>query len=141
MKLAVTLALVTLPFCCNPAPADCLSFLSVIKTLFMGMLCKYEATIELFSPDADMRDAAMAMKRLVGTPPQQAKDSIMRPMDKILKSPLCAWGWEAEDHQLLKPLPIPAGCLPSVLISPAGLPPIKYKHLCAPVSFFIDQLE
>lgn len=34
----------------------------------MGMLSEDEATIELFSPDADMRDAAME-KRLVDTLP------------------------------------------------------------------------
>uniref|UniRef100_A0A671FHJ1 Uteroglobin n=1 Tax=Rhinolophus ferrumequinum TaxID=59479 RepID=A0A671FHJ1_RHIFE len=90
MNLAITLALVTLAFCCSPASAEiCTSFLHVIKTLFLGMLSEHEATIELFSPDADMRDAAME-KRLVDTLPSRP-DSIMRLMNKMLKSPLCAY--------------------------------------------------
>lgn len=58
---------------CAPASAEiCTSFLNVIKTLFRGMLSKYEATVELFSPDADMRDAEME-KRLVDTLPNMPR--------------------------------------------------------------------
>lgn len=61
-----------------------------MKTLFMGTLSEYETTIELLSPDAEMRDAAMEVKKLVDALLQQAKDSIMkRVVPGSLRS--CCW--------------------------------------------------
>uniref|UniRef100_A0A667HUN5 Uteroglobin n=1 Tax=Lynx canadensis TaxID=61383 RepID=A0A667HUN5_LYNCA len=79
MKLAMTLALVTLALCCSLASAQvCQSFLNVMETLFTGTLSSYEAAVEPFLPDADMKDAGIQLKRLVDTLPQKAKESILK---------------------------------------------------------------
>ncbi|XP_046926144.1 uteroglobin [Lynx rufus] len=91
MKLAMTLALVTLALCCSLASAQvCQSFLNVMETLFTGTLSSYAAAVEPFLPDADMKDAGIQLKRLVDTLPQKAKESILKLTDKIIRSPLCA---------------------------------------------------
>ncbi|EPQ02214.1 Uteroglobin [Myotis brandtii] len=76
MKLAVTLALATLALCCRPE--SCLDF--IVKTFFVSLLSSHEVSVELFSPDADMRDAAIKIKGLVDTLPQQDRDSVRRAM-------------------------------------------------------------
>ncbi|XP_070283375.1 uteroglobin [Myotis yumanensis] len=115
MKLAVTLALATLALCCRPGPAfasqadparglpswesvadsaeSCLDF--IVKTFFVSLLSSHEVSVELFSPDADMRDAAIKIKGLVDTLPQQDKDSVRRAMDKIIKKPTLCLGFRS----------------------------------------------
>ncbi|XP_004413811.1 PREDICTED: uteroglobin [Odobenus rosmarus divergens] len=91
MKLAVILALATLALCCSPASAGiCLSFLNVIKTLFIGTLSSYEAAIEVFVPDANMKDALIQLRSLVETLPPDTTENILKFMDIVLKSPACA---------------------------------------------------
>uniref|UniRef100_A0A8C9J041 Uteroglobin n=1 Tax=Panthera tigris altaica TaxID=74533 RepID=A0A8C9J041_PANTA len=82
MKLAMTLALVTLALCCSLEV--CQSFLNVTETLFTGTLSSYEAAVEPFLPDADVKDTGIQLKRL------KAKESILKLTDKIIRSPLCA---------------------------------------------------
>uniref|UniRef100_A0A8C3X4Q2 Uteroglobin n=1 Tax=Catagonus wagneri TaxID=51154 RepID=A0A8C3X4Q2_9CETA len=91
MKLAVTFTLVALIFFCSPASAEiCPSFLEVIQNLLVGTLSSYQASIEPFSPDEDMKEAGTQLKILVDTLPPKAKDSVTKLMDKIIKSPQCA---------------------------------------------------
>ncbi|XP_030880673.1 uteroglobin [Leptonychotes weddellii] len=91
MKLAVILALATLALCCSPASAGiCLNFLNVIKTLFTDTLSNYEAAIEFFVPDADIKDAMIQLKSLVDTLPSNTTENILKFMGIVLKSPTCA---------------------------------------------------
>ncbi|XP_068412585.1 uteroglobin [Eschrichtius robustus] len=91
MKLAIALTLVTLTLFCRPASTEvCLNFLHVIENLFTGTLSSYEAALEPFSPEEDMKNAGAQLKMLVDTLPQKAKDSMIKLMDKIIKSPHCA---------------------------------------------------
>ncbi|XP_036273190.1 uteroglobin [Pipistrellus kuhlii] len=114
MKLAVTLALATLALC-RPGPAfasqadparalpswdsvadsaeSCLDF--IVKTFFVSLFSSHEVSVELFSPDADMRDVASKIKGLVDSLPQQDQDSIRRGMDKILKKPTVCLGFRS----------------------------------------------
>ncbi|XP_014648379.1 PREDICTED: uteroglobin [Ceratotherium simum simum] len=81
MKLAVALALVTLALYCSPASAEtCPSFLGVIQTLFLGTPASYEVAVEPFSPDADMKDAGIQLKKLVDTLPEKAKENVIKLM-------------------------------------------------------------
>ncbi|EAW74018.1 secretoglobin family 1A member 1 [Homo sapiens] len=90
MKLAVTLTLVTLALCCSSASAEiCPSFQRVIETLLMDTPSSYEAAMELFSPDQDMREAGAQLKKLVDTLPQKPRESIIKLMEKIAQSSLC----------------------------------------------------
>ncbi|XP_003920276.1 uteroglobin [Saimiri boliviensis] len=90
MKLAVTLTLVMLALCCSSASAEiCPSFLEVIKTLFMGTPSSYEAAMEPFSPDQEMSEAGAQLKTMVDILPQKTRDSIMKLLEKIVKSSLC----------------------------------------------------
>ncbi|XP_021540923.1 uteroglobin [Neomonachus schauinslandi] len=83
MKLAVILALATLALCCSPASAAiCLNFLNVIKTLFTDTLSNYEAAIEFFVPDADMKDAMIQLKSLVDTLPSNITENILKFMSE-----------------------------------------------------------
>ncbi|KAB1273032.1 Uteroglobin [Camelus dromedarius] len=91
MKLTVTLALVILTLFCSPASTEvCSGLLEVIKNLFVGTLSSYEAALEPFNPDKDEKDWGIQTKMLVDTLPQKAKDSMLKFMDKIIKSPQCA---------------------------------------------------
>lgn len=56
---------------------SCLDF--IVQT-FVSMLSGRAVPVELFSPDADMRDAAIKIKGLVDTLPQRDKDSIRTAM-------------------------------------------------------------
>ncbi|KAI2560420.1 secretoglobin family 1A member 1 [Homo sapiens] len=49
----------------------------------------YEAAMELFSPDQDMREAGAQLKKLVDTLPQKPRESIIKLMEKIAQSSLC----------------------------------------------------
>lgn len=51
-----------------------------MKTFFVSLFSSHEVSMELFSPDADMRDMASKIKGLVDTLPQQDQDSIRRGM-------------------------------------------------------------
>ncbi|TKC51148.1 hypothetical protein EI555_004214 [Monodon monoceros] len=55
----------------------CLNFLHVIENLFMGTLPSYEAALEPFSPEEDMKNAGAQLKILVDTLPQKAQDSMI----------------------------------------------------------------
>ncbi|XP_039716176.1 uteroglobin [Pteropus medius] len=91
MKPAIAFALVTLALCCSPASAEiCSSFLDVVKTLFVGTPSSFETAVDVFSPDADMKVATNGLKKLADSIPENKKDSIMRLMEKIIKSPQCA---------------------------------------------------
>ncbi|XP_077615725.1 uteroglobin [Crocuta crocuta] len=91
MKVAITFALVALILCCGLASAEiCQGFLNIMENLFVGTLSSYEATLEPFLPDADMKDVGTQLKKLVDMLPEKAKESILKLMDKILTSPLCA---------------------------------------------------
>ncbi|XP_047630061.1 uteroglobin [Phacochoerus africanus] len=91
MKLAVTFTLVALIFFCSPASAEvCPIFLEVIQNLFKGTLASYQASIEPFSPNEDMKEAGTQLKMLVDTLSPEAKDSVLKLKEKIVKSPLCA---------------------------------------------------
>ncbi|XP_016076006.1 PREDICTED: uteroglobin [Miniopterus natalensis] len=109
MKAACPLALATLALCCSPGPASaagrdsaeelppwesaeiCFDF--IIKTFFVSTLSSYETSVEVFSPDADMKDVAIKIKGLVDTLPQQDRDNIRRAMDKIIKKPTLCLGF------------------------------------------------
>nr|XP_014689805.2 uteroglobin [Equus asinus] len=92
MKLAIIVTLAILALCCSPASAEiCQSFAGVIQSLFLGTPASFEAAVEPFiNPDADMKAAATQLKTLVDLLPKNTKDSILKLMDKIAKSPLCA---------------------------------------------------
>lgn len=76
-------------FWASASAAVCQSFLNVMETLFVGTLSGYEAAVEPFFPDADMKGAGIQLKRLVDTLPEKAKESILKLTDKIVTSPLC----------------------------------------------------
>ncbi|KAK1335444.1 hypothetical protein QTO34_003230 [Cnephaeus nilssonii] len=102
MKLAVTLALATLALCRRPGPVfasqadpaselpswesvadsaeNCLDF--IVKTFFVSMLSSHEVSVELFSPDADLRDAARKIQGLVGTLPRRTRTASGGPWTK-----------------------------------------------------------
>nr|7VF3_B Chain B, Uteroglobin,PB1m7 peptide,Uteroglobin [Homo sapiens]7VF3_D Chain D, Uteroglobin,PB1m7 peptide,Uteroglobin [Homo sapiens] len=65
------------------------SFQRVIETLLMDTPSSYEAAMELFSPDQDMREAGAQLKKLVDTLPQKPRESIIKLMEKIAQSSLC----------------------------------------------------
>ncbi|KAB0404723.1 hypothetical protein E2I00_019073 [Balaenoptera physalus] len=46
----------------------------------MGTLSSYEAALEPFSPEEDMKNAGAQLKMLVDTLPQKAKDSVIKLM-------------------------------------------------------------
>uniref|UniRef100_A0A9L0JQI0 Uteroglobin n=1 Tax=Equus asinus TaxID=9793 RepID=A0A9L0JQI0_EQUAS len=74
-----------------PASAEiCQSFAGHHSSLFLGTPASFEAAVEPFKPDADMKAAATQLKTLVDLLPKNTKDSILKLMDKIAKSPLCA---------------------------------------------------
>lgn len=58
-----------------PSTEICQSFLNAVKNFFMGMLANYEAPIEPFNPDVDMKDAGILLKKLVDPPPETSQDS------------------------------------------------------------------
>uniref|UniRef100_A0A673UTK0 Uteroglobin n=1 Tax=Suricata suricatta TaxID=37032 RepID=A0A673UTK0_SURSU len=58
----------------------CQGFLNVTETLFVGTLSSYEAALEPFVPDADMKVAGTQLKKLVDTLPEKAKESILKLM-------------------------------------------------------------
>ncbi|XP_049748158.1 uteroglobin [Elephas maximus indicus] len=92
MKLAVMLALVTLALCSSSASATvCRSFLRVIELLFKGTLSSFEDAVSPFNPDLDMIDASIQMKKSVDKLPQNAKDSLMRLTERIVRSPQCSY--------------------------------------------------
>ncbi|XP_023603323.1 uncharacterized protein LOC102426683 [Myotis lucifugus] len=121
MKLAVTL---TLALCCRPGPAfasqadparglpswesvadsaeSCLDF--IVKTFFVSLLSSHQVSVELFSPDADMRDAAIKIKGLVDTLPQQDRDSIGRAM---VRASLLGGGFPKSLAAFFGPFPRP----------------------------------
>uniref|UniRef100_A0A8C6C942 Uteroglobin n=1 Tax=Monodon monoceros TaxID=40151 RepID=A0A8C6C942_MONMO len=83
----------TLSLFCAPGSTEvCLNFLHVIENLFMGTLPSYEAALEPFSPEEDMKNAGAQLKILVDTLPQKAQDSMitLTVHDKIIQSPHCA---------------------------------------------------
>ncbi|XP_070086106.1 uteroglobin [Equus caballus] len=91
MKLAIIVTLAILALCCSPASAEiCQSFADIIQGLFLGTPASFEAAVEPFKPDADMKAATTQLKTLVDFLPKNTKDSILKLMDKIAKSPLCA---------------------------------------------------
>ncbi|CAD7670195.1 unnamed protein product [Nyctereutes procyonoides] len=91
MKLAVILALVTLALYCSPASAEiCKNFLNVIKALFLDTPSSYQATLEFFNPDADMKDAMIQLKSLVDTLPSNTTENILKFTGAVIKSPECA---------------------------------------------------
>ncbi|XP_065738528.1 uteroglobin [Phocoena phocoena] len=68
----------TLSLFCAPAFTEvCLNFLHVIENLFMGTLPSYEAALEPFSPEEDMKNAGAQLKMLVDTLPQKAQDGMI----------------------------------------------------------------
>ncbi|EFB28170.1 hypothetical protein PANDA_014934, partial [Ailuropoda melanoleuca] len=63
------------------APASaaiCPNFLNIIKTLFLDTLSSYEAAIEFFVPDPDMKDAMVQLKSLVNTLPANTTENILK---------------------------------------------------------------
>ncbi|KAI5932987.1 Uteroglobin [Manis javanica] len=73
LRLAVTLALGALALC--GTSEICQSFLNAVKNFFMGTLANYEAPIEPFNPEVDMKDAGFLLKKLVDPPPETSQDS------------------------------------------------------------------
>uniref|UniRef100_A0A9L0JQV2 Uteroglobin n=1 Tax=Equus asinus TaxID=9793 RepID=A0A9L0JQV2_EQUAS len=55
-----------------------------------GHTCQFRGCSGTLQPDADMKAAATQLKTLVDLLPKNTKDSILKLMDKIAKSPLCA---------------------------------------------------
>ncbi|XP_057584953.1 uteroglobin [Hippopotamus amphibius kiboko] len=91
MKLTIAIALVTLTLFCSRASTEvCPTLLNILENLFVGTPSSYQATLEPFSSDKDMKDAVFQLKTLVDTLPKEAKASIMKLMDKVVKSPQCA---------------------------------------------------
>ncbi|KAF3822156.1 hypothetical protein GH733_007530 [Mirounga leonina] len=69
-------------FCASASAAICLNFLNVIKTLFTDTLSNYEAAIEFFVPDADIKDAMIQLKSLVDTLPSNTTGNILQFMSE-----------------------------------------------------------
>nr|NP_001254729.1 uteroglobin precursor [Equus caballus]AFI56495.1 secretoglobin family 1A member 1A [Equus caballus] len=91
MKLAIIITLAILALCCSPASAGiCQRLVGIVQALYLGTPASFEAAVEPFKPDADMKAAATQLKTLVDFLPKNAKDSILKLMDKIVESPLCA---------------------------------------------------
>ncbi|XP_029787110.1 uteroglobin, partial [Suricata suricatta] len=67
-------------FCASASAEVCQGFLNVTETLFVGTLSSYEAALEPFVPDADMKVAGTQLKKLVDTLPEKAKESILKLM-------------------------------------------------------------
>lgn len=65
-------------FCASASAEICLSFLNVTRTLFTDTLSNYEAAIEFFLPDADMKDAMIQLKSLVDTLPSNTTENILK---------------------------------------------------------------
>ena len=64
---------------CAPASAEvCPSFVEVIQNLFKGTLASYQASVEPFSPNEDMKKAGAQLKTLVDTLSPEAKDSVLK---------------------------------------------------------------
>uniref|UniRef100_A0A8C4MM26 Uteroglobin n=1 Tax=Equus asinus TaxID=9793 RepID=A0A8C4MM26_EQUAS len=81
MKLAIIVTLAILALCCSPASAEiCQSFADIIQGLFLGTPASFEAAVEPFKPDADMKAAATQLKTLVDLLPKNTKDSIFKLM-------------------------------------------------------------
>uniref|UniRef100_F7B739 Uteroglobin n=1 Tax=Equus caballus TaxID=9796 RepID=F7B739_HORSE len=65
----------------NQASAEiCQSFADIIQGLFLGTPASFEAAVEPFNPDADMKAAATQLKTLVDFLPKNTKDSILKLM-------------------------------------------------------------
>ncbi|XP_005909068.2 PREDICTED: uteroglobin [Bison bison bison] len=91
MKLTIAIVLVTLTLFCRPASTEvCPSLLYVLGNLIAGTPSSYEATLEPFSPDEDMKEATSQLKTLIDTLSPKAKDSMLELMMKIIQSPECA---------------------------------------------------
>ncbi|XP_055439335.1 LOW QUALITY PROTEIN: uteroglobin [Bubalus kerabau] len=92
MKLTIAIVLVTLTLFYRPASTEvCPSLLYVLGNLLTGTTpSSYEAALEHFSPDEDMKEATSQLKTLVDTLSPKAKDSVLELMMKIIQSPECA---------------------------------------------------
>ncbi|MXQ90742.1 hypothetical protein E5288_WYG016043 [Bos mutus] len=86
MKLTIAIVLVTLTLFCRPASTEvCPSLLYVLGNLIAGTPSSYEATLEPFSPDEDMKEATSQLKTLIDTLSPKAKDSMLELMDMELQ--------------------------------------------------------
>uniref|UniRef100_A0A9L0KDC4 Uteroglobin n=1 Tax=Equus asinus TaxID=9793 RepID=A0A9L0KDC4_EQUAS len=81
MKLAIIVTLAILALCCSPASAEiCQRFVGIVQALYLGTPANFEAAVEPFKPDADMKAAATQLKTLVDLLPKNTKDSILKLM-------------------------------------------------------------
>ncbi|KAG5196446.1 hypothetical protein JEQ12_011132 [Ovis aries] len=83
MKLTIAFALVTLTLFCRPASTEvCPSLLYALGNLLIGTPSSYEAALEPFSPDEDMKEATRQLKELIDTLSPKAKDSVLQLMPR-----------------------------------------------------------
>ncbi|KAB0360227.1 hypothetical protein FD754_004383 [Muntiacus muntjak] len=68
----------------------CPSLLYALGNLVIGTPASYEAALEPFNPDEDMKEATRQLKTLIDTLSPKAKDSVLNLMGKIVQSPECA---------------------------------------------------
>ncbi|XP_020772562.1 uteroglobin [Odocoileus virginianus] len=91
LTIAIAIALVTLTLFCRPASTEvCPSLLYALGNLIIGTPASYEAALEPFNPDEDMKEATRQLKTLIDTLSPKAKDSVLNLMGKIVQSPECA---------------------------------------------------
>nr|XP_004656594.1 uteroglobin [Jaculus jaculus] len=93
MKLAVTLSLVMLAFCCSSASAKdlpiCPGFQKVIETLLMGTVPSYQKALQPFNPAQELQDSGVQMKMVLDTLSQETRENILKLTERILTSPQC----------------------------------------------------
>lgn len=89
---------------------NCLDF--IVKTFFVSMLSSHEVSVELFSPDADLRDAARKIQGLVGTLPRQDQDSIRRAMVGVSSAQRWVVGSPSPSAAFFGPFPHPERGVP-----------------------------
>uniref|UniRef100_A0A4W2FJC9 Uteroglobin n=2 Tax=Bos TaxID=9903 RepID=A0A4W2FJC9_BOBOX len=96
MKLTIAIVLVTLTLFCRPASTEvCPSLLYVLGNLIAGTPSSYEATLEPFSPDEDMKEATSQLKTLIDTLSPKAKDSVLELMVHGSLHNCCPHPWAA----------------------------------------------
>ncbi|KAI4530014.1 hypothetical protein MG293_019870 [Ovis ammon polii] len=91
MKLTIAFALVTLTLFCRPASTEvCPSLLYALGNLLIGTPSSYEAALEPFSPDEDMKEATRQLKELIDTLSPKAKDSVLQLMGTLINCNLAS---------------------------------------------------
>ncbi|KAF4009795.1 hypothetical protein G4228_001101 [Cervus hanglu yarkandensis] len=129
MKLTIAIALVTLTLFCRPASTEvCPSLLYALGNLLIGTPASYEAALEPFNPDEDMKEATRQLKTLIDTLSPKTKDSVLNLMVHASSTP-------AARVPGLQCRPLPGICACSVnqscpTLQPHGLQPARLLCPC-----------